>query len=594
MDGFYANSAGAKTFDGADVNIATDCITITGHGFGANDAFVNLYYAQGTGDAVGGLTDKTCYQWRIVDSNTIECRDGSQLHDLTSAGTGTGHTFTPQFTYENVIIIGSGIDPDGSNQVRLGNSSILETYLQGDVYVPLDLIVTGNVTATDGTFTDDVIVGDTLTVSNAVTATSFSGDGQAVTIDASGFSGNLTTDDNTLQEVAAALDTLSAGGGLWTDDGDGSISYAGDVDVTGTVTATDASIGAVGIYNDRLLVAGYGSFQGAVTSLEEVVASGFTTTGTITALDVNVNGDLDVIGSISGSGEDLTGVILTSGGTIYGSLTVTNTVTVGAYTLPAVDGNSNQVLKTNGDGTLSWAADNSAAGSGISIEDSSAVVHTGPTVLDFTGALSATSNNADQVTVTISSIDGLAGGTLTGSALSLDNSGMGAATFTLQDSSDVPWQISNGGGVLNIYQSSSSSPAIRISNNDEIPSFPNGLTSDGPITGELKHDEVTVSTNWSGSILYGGVVFVNANDTTQTVAAVSAGMSISFISVGTNTVTIDCDNSDYIRMDGLSGAAGEGIVSDGESGAEVTLVGRSTTEWVVMGRSTVWTQESPP
>src|SRR6478609_4461352 len=43
---------------------------------------------------------------------------------------------------------------------------------------------------------------------------------------------------------------------------------------------------------------------------------------------------------------------------------------VGAYTLPAIDGASGQVLKTNGAGSLTWSSDNNttySAGSGISI-----------------------------------------------------------------------------------------------------------------------------------------------------------------------------------------------------------------------------------
>lgn len=47
---------------------------------------------------------------------------------------------------------------------------------------------------------------------------------------------------------------------------------------------------------------------------------------------------------------------------VNGTGRYTGTLSVGAYTLPTVDGTSGQVLKTNGSGTLTWQSD--AGGSG--------------------------------------------------------------------------------------------------------------------------------------------------------------------------------------------------------------------------------------
>jgi hypothetical protein len=46
---------------------------------------------------------------------------------------------------------------------------------------------------------------------------------------------------------------------------------------------------------------------------------------------------------------------------VTGTGRFTSTVTIGAYTLPATDGSANQVLKTNGSGTVSWATPSTEA-----------------------------------------------------------------------------------------------------------------------------------------------------------------------------------------------------------------------------------------
>ena len=47
---------------------------------------------------------------------------------------------------------------------------------------------------------------------------------------------------------------------------------------------------------------------------------------------------------------------------VYGNARVDGTLQVGAYTLPATDGTSGQVLKTDAVGTLTWSADNTGGG----------------------------------------------------------------------------------------------------------------------------------------------------------------------------------------------------------------------------------------
>jgi hypothetical protein len=131
---FLTNTGGAKTFDYTDANATTDRITITGHGFGSNGTYINLLYTQGT-SAITGLADATVYQVKIIDVNTVGFyeADGpggaSRGTNITNAGTGTGHTLTPQYTYANSIVIGNGINPTASNQINIGDVFYADTSL---------------------------------------------------------------------------------------------------------------------------------------------------------------------------------------------------------------------------------------------------------------------------------------------------------------------------------------------------------------------------------------------------------------------------------------------------------------------------------
>jgi hypothetical protein len=127
---FIPDASSAKTFDYTDIDAGTDYITITSHGFGSTGAFVNLEYTEGT-SAITGLTDGAIIQAEIIDADTV-CT--SRTHDITAAGTGTGHTLTAQFAYENSIVFGYGTHPTDSNQVTLGNTDTESTRLWGTAY----------------------------------------------------------------------------------------------------------------------------------------------------------------------------------------------------------------------------------------------------------------------------------------------------------------------------------------------------------------------------------------------------------------------------------------------------------------------------
>jgi hypothetical protein len=129
---FLTNAGGAENFDYTDIDAGTDRITITTHGFGTNNSYINLTYTEGT-SAITGLTDGTIYQVKIIDVDTIGFYEGSRGVNITAVGTGTGHTLTPQYNYENSICIGADTVPTASNQVVIGGSATTQTLLRGKV-----------------------------------------------------------------------------------------------------------------------------------------------------------------------------------------------------------------------------------------------------------------------------------------------------------------------------------------------------------------------------------------------------------------------------------------------------------------------------
>lgn len=143
LNTFYTNAAGAKTFDAAAVNPTNDRITIAGHGFGATNAFVILKYTEGT-DPIGGLTTGTNYQVKIIDADTIGFYEAISPYgayrgtNITSAGSGTGHKLTPQYTYTNVTCLGAETQATQSNQVVLGDSNVTQVKTYGEITIPSD------------------------------------------------------------------------------------------------------------------------------------------------------------------------------------------------------------------------------------------------------------------------------------------------------------------------------------------------------------------------------------------------------------------------------------------------------------------------
>jgi len=137
-DGNYNTAIGSLAFtsfvedtvNAKDVETVTPVlnqVTITDHGFGANNTYINLKPTS-TGSLPSGLNSNTEY-WKIIDVNTLQYIK----EQITDEGTGI-FTLTPQFVYSNSTAIGYDAEPDISNQVMLGNSNVTQIKTSGSIY----------------------------------------------------------------------------------------------------------------------------------------------------------------------------------------------------------------------------------------------------------------------------------------------------------------------------------------------------------------------------------------------------------------------------------------------------------------------------
>jgi hypothetical protein len=120
---YAVNALAAKDFDPADVNIATDQITIVAHGYttGVKGQFTS------TGTLPGGLNLATDYWIIKVNNDTLSVAtslanaEAGTVELINSSGTGT-HTFTPSTFGGAVLKLQSSID--GNNFVDLPSCQV--------------------------------------------------------------------------------------------------------------------------------------------------------------------------------------------------------------------------------------------------------------------------------------------------------------------------------------------------------------------------------------------------------------------------------------------------------------------------------------
>lgn len=99
-----ATWTGAKTFGPSDVNVSTNRITVTSHGFATND----IVTVKSSGVLPGGLNTNYQYEVTVIDANTIELEypitgaPGAGIVVLTSGGSGT-HYITKNIDFNKFV-----------------------------------------------------------------------------------------------------------------------------------------------------------------------------------------------------------------------------------------------------------------------------------------------------------------------------------------------------------------------------------------------------------------------------------------------------------------------------------------------------------
>jgi hypothetical protein len=176
-----------------------------------------------------------------------------------------------------------------------------------------------------------------------------------ITIGSGGAIAGATTITATGLITSAGLDATNQG-----------LVNAGAIAGATTVNASGAITG--GSFTDGTLTINAGSITNAVS----VNASGAITGGSLTdgqatitggaiagATTITASGQISGVGVSAGAGA-LTG---TGGSTVSGAMDYSGATnfTIGAFALPVTDGSANQVLKTDGAGTVTWAADSGAS-----------------------------------------------------------------------------------------------------------------------------------------------------------------------------------------------------------------------------------------
>ena len=327
-------------------NIVLDAITIRGTTItSADSSIINInegVVVDGTLNTSGQATlsglayptsDGTVGQFLKTDgSGTLAFADLS-LGDLTIIGSTISVPSNADFT----------LDPSGTGAIKLNAN----TDITGN------LTVTGTLDLGDSNFTNvgslqlDSIAGD----GDTNTSITFSGS-DVITI-ATGGSGRLTVGDGALSPVTDSQIDLGTSSLYYKDayidsiTTTGNVSIGGNLDVTGTLDLSDSNFTNVGsLQLDS--IAGDGDTNTSITfSGSDVItiATGGSTAFTVNAdqtVTLGTNKAIQFVDANESVKSDGTNLIFTSGGT--------------TFKMPIADGNSGDVLKTDGAGTMSFSS----------------------------------------------------------------------------------------------------------------------------------------------------------------------------------------------------------------------------------------------
>jgi len=116
-----------KTFTNSNVTLP-NTITISNHGFGAANSYVNLKFKAISGTPPYGLANNNIYLFKVVDNNTLQLVN----NDFSDTGSGT-FALTRDKDRTSSVELGSGAIADTSYQIMLGNTSIRQVKTFGSI-----------------------------------------------------------------------------------------------------------------------------------------------------------------------------------------------------------------------------------------------------------------------------------------------------------------------------------------------------------------------------------------------------------------------------------------------------------------------------
>jgi len=302
----------------------------------------------------------------------------------------------------NQIVIGYDAPGNGSNTATLGNNSITQTYLKGNVNATtVNTLIVGLGNNSIGTNTGvGISVLNAITTGNSNVAIGYQSmivSTTAVGNTAVGYStllANTTGNSNTaigynvLKTNTTGGSNVGIGGGALRDNSTG----ASNVAVGGAalnLNTTGASNTAVGVNamsihttGNYSVAIGNGALQLVTTGYENTAlgfragyANSVSGVANTTGFGNIYLGNQAVGNGAANTNETVIGYNVTGNGSntvTIGNTSVTNTylrgnVNInGAYTLPTTDGTANYMIKTDGSGNLSWAEPQAIGGSLLS------------------------------------------------------------------------------------------------------------------------------------------------------------------------------------------------------------------------------------